>query len=58
MTTTAPTSEVFAACISGLKELANSYPEAAGRFALELSAWIDAVQHDADEWAERIQDEP
>lgn len=58
MTATAPTSYVFASCLRGLEELARTHPEAAGRFALELSAWLDAVQAEADEHAERVTDEP
>lgn len=58
MTVTAPTSHVFAACLRQIDELARTHPEAAGRFAMELSAWLDAVQHEADEHVERVIDEP
>lgn len=58
MTITSPTSHVFAHCLSALHDLALTHPEAAGALALELSDWLDAVAAEADEYAERVVDEP
>lgn len=57
MTTTAP-EPTFAGVIAALHELNETHPEAAGPLAVELGAIIDAIQHDADEYAERVVDEP
>lgn len=58
MTASTPTSYVFASCLRGLEDLVHTHPEEAGRFALELSAWLDSIQAEADEHDERIVDEP